>query len=242
MTANILVVDDAAEVTQTIAKLLTRDGVAVVGVQNLSQAREQLSKSTVDLIVLDIGLEGEDGFAFFSELQKAPQTAGIPVIFLTGSIEAQDQVTAFSMGAEDFVSKVDFNPENFKARVEARLKKITQFKEDRAKKKSEPANDRFVVDLVACKAFALEGKEKRELALSPVEVKILAVLMSHEGQILNRAQLIDLAGLNAEFDQHHGDSHFVDGEVGSLKRKLGASLSMHVQTILGLGYRYIKNT
>ena len=99
----ILVVDDEKDVREMTQRKLERVGFTVFQAANGKEALALTQKEMPDLIVLDVVMPEMDGFAFFKEIRKHPDTSGIPVIVLTARSQMED--TFLAMGSQDFLPK-----------------------------------------------------------------------------------------------------------------------------------------
>jgi two-component system phosphate regulon response regulator PhoB len=226
----ILLVEDSTEYIQLVQKILgTKYHIRVA--PNLSAAREEISRGTFDLILLDVVLPDGQGFDFCSEVRSANLSTA-PIIFLSGRGEVQDRVMGWSLGAEDYITK-PFSIAEFQVRIQNRL--------DRQKSKSEASNTLSVggltVDLAFHEATIHEGNSARKLDLTPIEFKILYYLMKNADRVLTRTQVIDTAWGNSV----HITERTVDKHISTLRHKLNSEEVM-IKTISGLGYKMIRSS
>ena len=101
----ILVVDDEVEITDIVSEFLTGAGYEVVCLNNTQGWFEHYSSFQPDMILLDINMPGEDGYAVCSQLKADPTSAKTPVVFLTGKDRHDDQGRSFQSGADMFIKK-----------------------------------------------------------------------------------------------------------------------------------------
>jgi two-component system, OmpR family, response regulator len=185
------------------------DGIACGGM-----ARD----SEFDLLILDIGLPGQDGFAVLRSLRARGEK--MPVLILTARDEITDTVTGLDSGADDYVTK-PFVFEELLARVRARL---------RAPEQSDSALE------LSGGGVRLDVRTRRadvdgdEVELTAKEFTLLETFLRHPGQVLSREQLLSHVW-GYDFDP---GSNVVDVYVGYLRRKLG---SERFETVRGMGYR-----
>jgi serine phosphatase RsbU (regulator of sigma subunit) len=118
--ANILIVDDTPANLRLVSKLLRENGYQVRAVANGPRALATVAAHPPDLILLDIRMPGMDGYEVCARLKANPQTADIPVIFLSALAEIQDKVKAFETGGIDYIPK-PFQLEEVLARVGTHL-------------------------------------------------------------------------------------------------------------------------
>ncbi|WP_313409754.1 response regulator transcription factor [Aeromicrobium sp.] len=214
----ILVVEDEARIASFIAKGLRAEGFTPTVVGDGITGFDYAMSGEFDLIVLDIGLPGMDGFTVLERLRE--EGSALPVIVLTARDSVTDTVAALEGGAADYMSK-PFRFAELVARVRLRLRSTGQtvVNEDLT------AGD-VRLDLRSRRAYVGE----REVELSAREFALAEVLIRHRGQALSREQLLSHVW-GYDFDP---GSNVVDVYVGYLRKKLGAAL---VTTVRGVGYR-----
>jgi len=115
------VIDDSEAIHQLVAARLRPDGVQVLGEVEPARGVERAIEETPDVILLDIGLPGLDGFEVCRRLKEHPVTRHIPIIFLTGNADVDAKVRGLDLGAVDFVTK-PFDQIELRARVRAALR------------------------------------------------------------------------------------------------------------------------
>lgn len=214
----ILVVEDEERIASFIAKGLRSEGFTPTVVADGITGFDYAMSGGFDLIVLDIGLPGMDGFTVLRRLRE--EGSDLPVIVLTARDSVTDTVAALEGGAADYMSK-PFRFAELVARVRLRLRSTSQT----------VVNDDLTardvrLDLRSRRAYAGD----REVELSAREFALAEVLIRHRGQSLSREQLLSHVW-GYDFDP---GSNVVDVYVGYLRKKLGADL---VTTVRGIGYR-----
>jgi two-component system OmpR family response regulator len=117
---HILVVDDCWDIRDPLAAYLRKRGFRVTTAADARAARDALLKNTIDLILLDIMMPGEDGIALCLDVRKKAET---PIIFLTAMAEFADRVAGLEIGAADYVVK-PFEPQELVARIRTVLGRI----------------------------------------------------------------------------------------------------------------------
>ena len=197
------------------------NGFATSVVGDGRAARAAAASGDFDLLILDIGLPGMDGFQVLDRLRN--QGSRVPVIVLTARDSVTDTVSALEGGADDYMAK-PFRFAELLARVRLRLRQL-QSSEGSQLDALEAGGVRL--DLRTRRA-TIEG---REIDLSAREFTLAEIFMRHPGQVLSREQLLDhVWGL--DFDP---GSNVVDVYVGYLRRKFGAD---SIATVRGMGYRF----
>lgn len=221
--ARILIVEDEARIASFIAKGLRADGhVATVATDGRTGLDEALSGNH-DLVVLDIGLPGMDGFEVLDQLRAQGST--VPVVVLTARDSVTDTVSALEGGADDYMPK-PFRFAELLARVRLRLR-------------PGPGPDpRARDEVLAAAGVQLDLRTRRAevdgrtIDLSAREFALAEIFMLNAGQVLSREQLLDQVW---GFDFDPG-SNVVDVYVGYLRRKLGPGT---IETVRGMGYRFL---
>lgn len=214
----ILVVEDEARISSFVAKGLTAEGFATTVVADGLTGLDYALTGDFDLMILDIGLPGLDGFSILHRIRT--ERPNLPTIVLTARDSVSDTVTALEGGAADYMSK-PFRFAELLARVKLRLRSATE----------ETPIDEIVVgdvrlDLRRRRAFVKED----EVELSAREMTLAEVMLTHRGQVLSREQLLSHVW-GYDFDP---GSNVVDVYIGYLRKKLGSDL---IRTVRGLGYR-----
>jgi DNA-binding response OmpR family regulator len=213
----ILIAEDEQRLASFLEKGLRANGYATTVVSDGGAASLMARDEDFDLMILDIGLPGKDGFTVLREVRAASQR--LPVLILTARDELEDKVTGLEEGGDDYVTK-PFRFEELLARIAARLR------DDR----------REASPVIRAGKLALDPRTRRVVAggrdieLSAREYSMLEVLMRHPGQVMSREQLLAHVW-GYDFDP---GSNVVDVYIGYLRRKLGAG---SIETVRGAGYR-----
>jgi DNA-binding response OmpR family regulator len=217
--ARILIVEDEQRIASFIAKGLRAQGHVAAVVGDGVAGRDYALSGEFDLMVLDIGLPGLDGFSVLEQVRR--QGSKLPVIVLTARDSVTDTVTALDGGADDYMPK-PFRFAELMARIRLRLRPSDN---PEATQKLEAAG--VVLDLRTRRARVRE----REVDLSAREFALAELFMLNAGYVLSREQLLDQVwGL--DFDP---GSNVVDVYVGYLRKKFGADT---ISTVRGMGYRF----
>jgi two-component system alkaline phosphatase synthesis response regulator PhoP len=222
----ILVVDDDAKTVELVKLYLNRDGYKVItsydGLEALRIARE----SRPDLIVLDLMLPGLDGLQVCRTLRAE---SDVPIIMLTAKTAEQDRLVGLDLGADDYVTK-PFSPKELAARVRAVLRRLPDEAFQRGP--AELTQGRLRISFPRHEAF-LAGKP---LSLTPIEFRLLGVMMREPEKVFSRAELIDKV-FGHDFE---GFDRTVDVHIRNLRRKLESDPDhpRFIKTVYGVGYRY----
>lgn len=215
--ARILIAEDEERISAFIKKGLTANGYAVSVAADGVTALDYASTGEFDLVILDVGLPGMDGFEVLRKLRAANNP--IAVIILTARDSVADTVSGLEGGADDYMPK-PFRFEELLARVRRRLAT------ERAPELTVLSHGGLQLDLRTRQA-EVNG---RTIDLSAREFALAETFLRHPGQVLSREQLLSHVW-GYDFDP---GSNVVDVYVRYLRRKLGAE---RFTTLRGMGYR-----
>lgn len=207
---HIAVVDDHPQIRELLVRYLGSHGYRVSEAESATAFRRIAERSSLDLVVLDVMMPGEDGISLCRDLRTSSQ---VPVIFLTAVSEDSDRILGLEMGADDYLTK-PFNPRELLARIRAVLRRAASVPVQRA---GAPTGQirlgGLTVDMERREVIGTDGVAA---PLSTAEFRLLAVFISHPSIILTRDELLDLAqGRAAEaWDRS------IDNQVSRLRRKI----------------------
>jgi two-component system copper resistance phosphate regulon response regulator CusR len=217
--SRILIAEDESRIARFIEKGLRSNGFTTTVVPDGLTALDCAMSGNHDLMVLDIGLPGRDGYGVLRELREA--RIPLPVIILTARDTVRDTVAGLEGGADDYMTK-PFRFEELLARVRLRLRTA-------GNAVAEPtllSIDGLSLDLRTRRAQT----DGRTVDLSAREFALLELLLRHPGQVLSREQMLDHVW---GFDFDPG-SNIVDVYIRQLRRKIGTE---KITTVRGMGYR-----
>ena len=218
----IMVIEDDTAIQEELALLLENEGYMPLVVTNFTDIPGQAVLERPDLILLDIGLPGRDGFSLCAALRKA---VSAPVIFVTSRDAGVDEVRALSLGGDDYITK-PYSVPVLLARIKAVLR--------RSGGGAEQADllEAGELRLSLTKGSVSSGGKAAELSRN--ELQILACLMTHAGQIVSRADLIDVLWDN----QIYIDDNTLSVNMTRLRGKLAEiGLPDAIKTRRGMGYQ-----
>ena len=223
--ARILVIDDDDDIRTLVVELLRRAGLEVDEASDGRAGLRSLHQSSPDLVLLDVSMPDLDGW---QTLERIRDLSDIPVMMLTARGAELERVRGLQAGADDYLVK-PFGRQELVARVQALLRRARSGGEDR---QEAYGDERVTIDF-AQRAVTYDG---REVALTPLEFKLLAAFVRHPRQVLSREQLLELVW---------GNAYGVSGDqvklyVGYLRRKLDPDQPdrVPIETVRGFGYRY----
>src|SRR5438874_6152028 len=223
--ARVLVIDDDGDIRRLVAELLERAGFSVEQAEDGRSGLRALHKTPPDLVVLDVSMPDLDGWR---TLERIRDLSEVPVLMLTARGDELERVRGLQAGADDYVTK-PFGRQELVARVQALLRRSHA----RSREPAESYADELVTIDFAQRTVTYSG---RDVALTPLEFKLLSAFVRHPRQVLSRNQLLELVW---------GDSYGVAGDqvklyVGYLRRKLDpdAPEAVPIETVRGFGYKY----
>ena len=227
---HILVVDDHDEIRDLLGRYLDQHGYEVSLADGGEAMKSVLKERSVNLIVLDIMMPGDDGLTLCRWVREHD---GPPVIMLTAMSEEVDTVIGLEMGADDYVSK-PFSPRELLARIKALLRRMScTAKTETASSQNKISFEGWTLDL---NQRQLERKDGLLVALSTAEFLLLKVFLEHSRKVLSRDQLMDLTkGREAlPFDRS------IDNQISRLRKKIepNPKKPILIKTVWGGGYMF----
>ena len=228
--AHIAVVDDEADITALLANYLQGHGFRVTQVRSGRALMAMMATDVPALVLLDLGLPGEDGLTIARQLREHWRCG---LVIVTGRGDAVDKVVGLEVGADDYVTK-PFDLRELLARVKAVLRRTAPA--GATATAAEPAHDRFsfarwTLDTAARR---LTDEANREVALTSGEFDLLGAFVRHPGRVLSRDFLLEQTrGRDAApFDRT------IDVQVGRLRKKLEADPEdpQIIKSVRGAGY------
>jgi DNA-binding response OmpR family regulator len=220
----VLVVDDEPIVREVVATYLRREGYRTLEAADGTAAQALLSRQTPALVVLDLMLPGIGGLELCRWIRARSE---VPVIMLTARGDEADRIVGLDLGADDYVTK-PFSPRELVARVRSVLRRAP----------GERAPRRIAAGDLAIDAGTREVlRAGRPVRLTAKEFDLLWFLASNPRLVFSRDQLMDRVwGYEAAFDTGTVTVH-----VRRLREKIEAEPSrpQHVQTVWGVGYRFV---
>ena len=226
---HLLVVDDDDGVLDLLRRYFTGQGFEVSAAANGAEMRDALARTTVDLVLLDLGLPGEDGFELTRQLRKSWNGA---LIIITGRGESVDRVVGLELGADDYVTK-PFDLRELLARVRSVLRRAPSATPDDA---ANQVAFQFGNFLLILQSRTLRTTGGETIALTTGEYELLRVLVEHPNRVLSRDDLMEhIHGRNAgPFDRA------IDVQIGRLRRKVESDPANPelIRSVRGAGYLF----
>jgi len=233
MAKKILVVDDEPSLVRIISQVLTDKGFEVLQANNGQEALRLLFAQKPDLVLLDVVMPGMDGWQTCSRIRDI--SPAIPIIMLTGQRKTEDDVVrGLDYGADDYLLKPVGNRE-LVARVRAALRRaeLPSYLDDG--ERAITYSDGFLTINLTERKVIVDGEK---LKLTPIEFRLLAILLENAGRILTHHQLLEKVWGWEYVD----DLDYVRIYISHLRRKIEPepALPKYIITEPGVGYSFQK--
>lgn len=226
--AHVLAVDDDPTIREVIVDYLAQHDFRVSAVADGRAMQAVLAQDVVDLVVLDLKLQAEDGMALARRLRDE---SAIPIIMVTGRREEADRVMGLELGADDYLTK-PFSPRELLARIRAVLRRRRpEMQQGRPEGIRAYRFDGWELNLNTRRLLNPDGQS---VPLSNGEFSLLVVLLGAPNRILSRDQLLDMSRLHS--DDVYNRS--VNTQILRLRRKLETDPAKptYIRTERGAGY------
>ena len=222
MSNTILVVEDEKRMREIICDYLEIEGYTIFKAADGIEAMDIFDNNDINLVILDIMIPKLDGWSVCRRIRKKSETL---IIILSARSDEDDKLLGFELGADEYVTK-PFSPKVLMARVKALLKRFDVNKIENA---NVTRIDQLIIDRDAYKVTV----ENKELHLTTKEYELLIKLVDNTGKVYKRDVLINsIWGYD-----YFGDGRVVDTNIKTLRKKLGA-YAKHIQTVIGVGYKF----
>ena len=217
----VLVVDDEVYIRDLVSSALRIAGMEPTTASDGDEALRAVDRERPDLVVLDVGLPGIDGFSVCRRLRDdGDQT---PVVFLTARDAKEDMLQGFTKGGDDYITK-PFSLDELIARVRAVLRRT---------RRDEPQSSRLAYeDLELDESTMRVTRGGEPVSLSPTEFKLLRYLMLNPNRVLSKAQILDHVW---EYD-FGGNGSVVENYISYLRKKIDHREPKLIHTVRGFGY------
>jgi len=219
----VLVVDDERSITDLVAMALKYEGFAVQTAATARDARRSVMEFRPELIVLDIGLPDQDGFAFVQKLIS--DGLKVPVIFLTARDATEDKVHGLTVGGDDYVTK-PFSIDELVARIRVVLRRHNGTGGGDAGARLELSD--LELDEETHEVF----RAGKPIELTRTEFRLLRYLLINAGRVLTRGQILDHVW-SYDFG---GDASVLETYISYLRRKVDQVDPPLIHTVRGVGY------
>ena len=226
--ATIIVIEDEAQIRRFLRTTLSSEGYLVIDAETGKQGLNEAGTRKPDLIILDLGLPDMDGVEVVKRLRT---WSSVPIIILSARSQESDKISALDAGADDYLVK-PFGVGELLARIRVALRHVfTSANDD----EGVFSVDELKVDMVHRKV-TVSGVE---VHLTPIEYRLLAVLIKHAGKVLTHHLLLkEVWGPN-----YVERAHYLRIYMGTLRHKLekDSARPRFLLTEVGVGYRLAVN-
>ena len=229
---HVLAVDDDRSIRQMIADYLGDNEIQVTAVASGKEIADVMARHTIDLLILDLKLPGEDGMQIARDLRAA---SDVPIIMLTGRKDEADRVMGLELGADDYLTK-PFSPRELLARIRALLRR-SRARETVADGLSRIRAYRFAGWELNVRLRRLKSPQGEIIPTTNSEFNLLVAFLAAPQRVLSREQLLELSRLHD--DEVYDRS--VDVQVGRLRRKMEpkGTRTPLIRTERGAGYVFM---
>jgi two-component system phosphate regulon response regulator OmpR len=218
---HILVVDDDTRLRSLLKKFLRENGYMVSAAANAAEARRQMDALTFDLLVVDVMMPGENGYALTKTIRA---TSAVPILMLTAMGEATDRIKGLELGVDDYMAK-PFEPKELVLRIGSILRRAPPHAPERSKTELKFGSCRY--DL-ARKQLLSDGAP---VHLTIAETELLHMLAQKANEAIERSDL----GVTEE---NGFNPRTIDVQITRLRRKIEPDPRQprYLQTVRGTGY------
>lgn len=229
--ALILIAEDDPDIVALLKLYLEKEGYGVLSAADGREALDLVNENNVDLGIFDIMMPNMDGFEL---IHKVRESHGFPILVLSARGQDEDKIKGLNLGADDYLSK-PFNPLEVVARVKAMLRRYHQLNPQKDEAEEEVYR---TGDLELNMTTMTLTKKGQEIALTPMEMKILALLMKKPGHVYTKIQIFEQ--INGTYLD--GDDRTLMVHISNLRDKIedDSRNPVYLKTIRGLGYKVEK--
>jgi two-component system phosphate regulon response regulator OmpR len=225
----VLVVDDDPSVRQMLVEYLTQHGYEVREAESGAAMRAELERAAPAVVLLDIGLPGEDGLTLARYLRERYE---VGIIMVTGAGDVIDRVAGLEVGADDYIAK-PFDPRELRARLKSVLRRL----EGKPERKTSSVKINVGRCFLDMKSRTLSDARGREIPITAMEFELLKALVEHPNQVLSRDQLLTMTR-NRDWEPF---DRSIDIRITRLRRKVedDPAHPRAIRTVRGAGYMFI---
>lgn len=236
----LLVVDDDPDIRELIRDYFSDNGFHVVEAENASAMRTAIETAVPDVVLLDIGLPGEDGLSLARYLREHHD---VGIIMVSGAGETVDRIIGLEVGADDYVSK-PFDPRELHARVKSVLRRYqhngqAQSETGNAVASTKKGNGQLRIGgcTLDLNSRQLLNAEQEDIPITAMEFDLLQVFAERPNRAMSRDQLLGLTQ-GRDWDPY---DRSIDIRIARLRKKIEADPDKPqvIKTVRGVGYMFV---
>lgn len=230
----ILVVDDDPDVRSLICDYFGDNGYQVSEADCAAAMRQCIEQGMPDVVLLDVGLPGEDGLSLARYLREHHD---IGIIMVSGAGQTVDRIIGLEVGADDYIAK-PFDPRELHARVKSVIRRYQRQPSQADTARAEPTElckiGTYTLNL---QSRQLQDAQGHDIPLTAMEFDLLQVFIERPNRVLSRDQLLNLT-LHRDWDPY---DRSIDIRIARLRKKLevDADKPQLIRTVRGMGYMYV---
>ncbi|MDY7990198.1 response regulator transcription factor [Paenibacillus polymyxa] len=226
----ILLVDDEPEIIKLMQIYLENEGYRLLMARDGLEALEQVSRESIDVMVLDVMMPNMDGV---EACMKIRETEHFPIIMLSAKGEDMDKITGLSVGADDYVTK-PFSPLELVARIKSQLRRVRKYTHSSPALEHEMILDELTINS-ATHEITLAGES---IKLTPREFAIVELLARNRGQVLSMEQIYEKVWK----EQYLESNNTLMVHVRKIREKIETDprKPKYLKTVWGIGYKMEK--
>ena len=229
MNYKILIAEDEQDIAELLKLYFENEGYCVFWAGNGVEALKILEREDISLAVLDIMMPRMDGYELTRRIRE---TSNIPILILSARDKSNDKILGLNLGADDYMAK-PFDPLEIVARVNSNLRRFYQLNTEKPKR--EESYILKVGDLSLDTQTLVLKKKGEEVLLTPMEYKILALLMKKPGTIYTKVQIYE----STSGEYFESDDNTIMVHISNLRDKIedNTKNTRYIKTIRGVGYK-----
>ena len=224
---NILICDDQPDIVNALKIYLTPEGYTLFEAFDGQQALEMVQREQIHLILLDVMMPRMDGITATAKIREI---SDVPILLLTAKSETEDKVLGLNVGADDYITK-PFVPVEVLARVRSQLRRYSRHMQSAVA----AADELCLGGIVLKDGEKLVTVDGEPVNLTPIEYKILKLLMTHPGQVYSTSKIYELVWQEPSFSNEGA----VAVHIRHLREKIEINPSepRYVKVVWGQGYK-----
>lgn len=236
----LLVVDDDPDIRELIRDYFSDNGFHVVEAEDAKAMRTAIETSVPDVVLLDVGLPGEDGLSLARYLREHHD---VGIIMVSGAGETVDRIIGLEVGADDYVSK-PFDPRELHARVKSVVRRYQHSSESQGEIADSPATSKKGNGQLSVGGCTLDlnsrqllGADQDEIPITAMEFDLLQVFAERPNRAMSRDQLLGITQ-GRDWDPY---DRSIDIRIARLRKKIEADPDKPqvIKTVRGVGYMFV---